>query len=83
VVRISIVHLRLFHHSDHQQDFDGGSVGQAVSQAFVAATGPKDQMTWVIRDPQDFPNGMADVEKAVGESHPWAAVASTSFLFLA
>ncbi|KZT22868.1 hypothetical protein NEOLEDRAFT_1157587 [Neolentinus lepideus HHB14362 ss-1] len=42
-------------------DFDGGMVGQAVTQAFSSATGLPTQITWQTIDPARFPNGVSDV----------------------
>jgi len=56
-------------------DFDGGDVGQAVTQAFQAATGSKETLTWVVKSSSDFPGGPGDLADQVGHSHPWAAIA--------
>ncbi|KAG2150475.1 hypothetical protein DEU56DRAFT_780199 [Suillus clintonianus] len=54
-------------------DFDGGEIGQAVTQAFKNITGPQ-QMSWLILDAAQFPGGPEDVAQALLDHKCWAAV---------
>jgi hypothetical protein len=57
------------------QDFDGSSIGQAVTTAVLSTNGPKEMMTWSVKNASEFPNGMDDVSYAIGKSKAWAAIA--------
>ena len=58
------------------QDFDGGPIGSAVIQAYMNNTGQQEQLTWSVVPASSFPNGEADVAKAVVDNHAWAIVTS-------
>ncbi|EKM53634.1 uncharacterized protein PHACADRAFT_260093 [Phanerochaete carnosa HHB-10118-sp] len=55
-------------------DFDGGSVGATVTQAFMNNTGQKDQIDWYTVPASMFPNGESDVAEAIVNERAWAAV---------
>lgn len=57
------------------QDFDGGQIGQAVTQAFSMLHG-QEQLSWLVKDPSEFPNGPWDVQLALLNHRCWAAVTS-------
>lgn len=59
------------------QDFDGGQVGQFVTQSFMNATGPKDAMSWYVKPASDFPSGTSELANMVHNEKAWAIVAST------
>ncbi|KAG1734751.1 uncharacterized protein EDB91DRAFT_586266 [Suillus paluster] len=54
-------------------DFDGGEIGQAVTQTFKNINGPQ-QVSWLILDATRFPNGPDDVVQALLDHRCWAAV---------
>ncbi|OAX42269.1 hypothetical protein K503DRAFT_375112 [Rhizopogon vinicolor AM-OR11-026] len=54
-------------------DFDGGEIGQAVTQAFQNISSPQ-QVSWVIVDAAQFPNGPDDVAQALLDHRCWVAV---------
>ncbi|KAI0063579.1 hypothetical protein BV25DRAFT_385006 [Artomyces pyxidatus] len=55
-------------------DFDGGAIGQAISQAVLSTNGPSDTMTWSAVSPDQFPNGMSDVENDIVQQKSWAII---------
>ncbi|KAH8119235.1 hypothetical protein DFH11DRAFT_1563712 [Phellopilus nigrolimitatus] len=55
-------------------DFDGGPIGQTVTQAFLNATGRPEQMSWKAVDASQFANGVDDVAQAVVDEKAWVAV---------
>jgi hypothetical protein len=55
-------------------DFDGGSMGQVVRQAFLNATGPKTSLDWAVVESSNFPNGQVDMEHQIVNERAWAAV---------
>ncbi|KAG1890397.1 hypothetical protein F4604DRAFT_1568022 [Suillus subluteus] len=59
--------------SGYVVDFDGGEIGQAVTQAFKNVTGPE-QMSWLILDAAQFPGGPDEVAQALLDHRCWAAV---------
>ncbi|KAG2078806.1 hypothetical protein BDR04DRAFT_997002 [Suillus decipiens] len=59
--------------SGYVVDFDGGEIGQAVTQAFRNITG-LEQMSWLILDASQFPGGPDEVAQAVLDHRCWAAV---------
>ncbi|KAG1737631.1 hypothetical protein EDB19DRAFT_1928366 [Suillus lakei] len=59
--------------SGYVVDFDGGEIGQAVTQAFKNITGPQ-QLSWLILDATQFPGGPDDVAQALLDHKCWAAV---------
>jgi hypothetical protein len=60
------------------QDFDGGEIGQAVTQAFKNISSPQ-QMSWLILDASQFPGGPDEVAQALLDHRCWAAVTSAYF----
>lgn len=58
-------------------DFDGGLVGQAVSQAVLANSG-NSKVTWHVRAPEDFVGESEEVARRVREQETWAAITITS-----
>jgi hypothetical protein len=59
--------------SGYVVDFDGGEIGQAVTQAFKNISGPQ-QMSWLILDAAQFPGGPDEVAQALLNHKCWAAV---------
>ncbi|KAG1881436.1 hypothetical protein C8R48DRAFT_586993 [Suillus tomentosus] len=59
--------------SGYVVDFDGGEIGQAVTQAFKNITGSQ-QMSWLILDAAQFPGGPDEVTQALLDHRCWAAV---------
>ncbi|KAG1829083.1 hypothetical protein EV424DRAFT_459316 [Suillus variegatus] len=59
--------------SGYVVDFDGGEIGQAVTQAFKNITGSQ-QMSWLILDAAQFPGGPDEVAQALLDHRCWAAV---------
>jgi hypothetical protein len=59
--------------SGYVVDFDGGEIGQAVTQAFKNISGPQ-QMSWLILDAAQFPGGPDEVAQALLDHKCWAAV---------
>lgn len=55
------------------QDFDGGVVGQEVTQGLRSQT---NLITWSVVPAAGFPSGVQDVAHAVMEQHTWVAVTS-------
>ncbi|KAH7913173.1 hypothetical protein BJ138DRAFT_1171485 [Hygrophoropsis aurantiaca] len=60
--------------SGYVVDFDGGQIGQAVTQTFADIHSPN-QLTWLIKDASEFPNGPSDVAAALLDDRCWAAIA--------
>ena len=58
------------------QDFDGGSIGSIVTQAYLNATGPQEQLSYYTVPASSFPNGESDVVNAVLNEECWLAVVS-------
>ncbi|KAI0268702.1 hypothetical protein BC834DRAFT_821175 [Gloeopeniophorella convolvens] len=57
-------------------DFDGAQVGQFVSRALLATNGPPTTITWSTVSPDQFPNGVQDIERAiVQEEKAWLILA--------
>ncbi|KZT43644.1 hypothetical protein SISSUDRAFT_978122 [Sistotremastrum suecicum HHB10207 ss-3] len=56
-------------------DFDGGAIGQTVTQTFLGVNGKPAQLTWVTVPASNFPGGESDVIDAVVQEKCWAAVA--------
>ncbi|KAJ8523129.1 hypothetical protein ONZ45_g404 [Pleurotus djamor] len=56
-------------------DFDGDQLGQAVAQGLQNVPPGVSKITWEIRGPSEFPNGLTDLSEAVSEEHCWAVVA--------
>ncbi|KAG1770436.1 hypothetical protein EDD22DRAFT_865941 [Suillus occidentalis] len=59
--------------SGYVVDFDGGEIGQAVTQAFKNISSPQ-QMSWLILDASQFPGGPDEVAQALLDHRCWAAV---------
>ncbi|KAG1775322.1 hypothetical protein EV702DRAFT_973142 [Suillus placidus] len=59
--------------SGYVVDFDGGEIGQAVTQAFKNITSPQ-QMSWLILDAAQFYGGPDEVAQALLDHRCWAAV---------
>ncbi|KAF7798861.1 hypothetical protein EIP86_010088 [Pleurotus ostreatoroseus] len=55
-------------------DFDGGSIGSIVTQAYLNATGPQEQLSYYTVPASSFPNGESDVVNAVLNEECWLAV---------
>ena len=58
-----------------KQDFDGGSIGQTVVEAFQNNTGLPSQLTWQVIDASQFSN-VDEVAAAVVDEQVWVAVTS-------
>ncbi|KAG5636442.1 hypothetical protein H0H81_008032 [Sphagnurus paluster] len=57
-------------------DFDGGLVGQTVSQALTSQqVSQQGKVTWTAVSPSRFPNGVIDLSNDVVEQHVWTAIA--------
>lgn len=54
-------------------DFDGNRVGRAVTTGLSQKSGP--EITWIMRDAGDFPDGIAGVEHLVLQEICWIAIA--------
>ncbi|KIJ67894.1 hypothetical protein HYDPIDRAFT_126365 [Hydnomerulius pinastri MD-312] len=59
--------------SGYVVDFDGGEIGQAVTQAF-SSIHSQEQLSWLVIDAAEFPNGPSDVQAALLDDRCWAAV---------
>ncbi|KAF8557599.1 hypothetical protein OG21DRAFT_1406656 [Imleria badia] len=59
--------------SGYVVDFDGGQIGQAVTQGFSTLHG-HEQLSWLVKEPSEFPNGPSDVQMALVNHRCWAAV---------
>ncbi|TFL06621.1 hypothetical protein BDV98DRAFT_600637 [Pterulicium gracile] len=55
-------------------DFDGGEIGQAVVSALQQAQS-QNQITWVVKDQAQFPDGPSGLAYAVHDQKCWAAIA--------
>ncbi|KAJ2917992.1 hypothetical protein MD484_g2452, partial [Candolleomyces efflorescens] len=68
-------------------DFDGGFVGQSVSQALASNAGSQSRVSWTVIPATNFPGGPQELLEAVRDEQIWTAVAinpgSTSRLFAA
>jgi hypothetical protein len=51
-------------------------MGRTVTQAFMNATGPQDQINWYTMPASAFPNGQADMPEKIVDERAWAIVAS-------
>jgi hypothetical protein len=58
------------------QDFDGGFIGQSVSQALGSNQGSQSRVTWTVIPATNFPGGPQQLLEAVRNEHIWTAVAS-------
>ena len=58
------------------QDFDGGSVGQAVVNGLTSTQTPSGVMAWRTVNASEFPGGVSQLGYAVVQQKAWAAVAS-------
>ncbi|KAH7925949.1 hypothetical protein BV22DRAFT_399074 [Leucogyrophana mollusca] len=58
-------------------DFDGGQIGQTVTGAFASING-RNQMSWLIMNASEFPNGPSDLAAAVLDNRCWAAISINS-----
>ncbi len=56
------------------QDFDGSSVGSAVTSGLASNTG---KVTWTEISASAFPNGASDVEHQLKENKVWTAIVGT------
>jgi hypothetical protein len=56
------------------QDFDGGPMGQIVTQSFLNATGPKGNLNWRVVDPSIFERGTTDLPDQLVDERAWAIV---------
>lgn len=63
------------------QDFDGGIVGQTVTQVFLDNTGLPTQLSWFVVPASQFPGGVEEVSDAIAQNKAWAAVTSASTFF--
>ncbi|KAH0827967.1 hypothetical protein J3R83DRAFT_3605 [Lanmaoa asiatica] len=59
--------------SGYVVDFDGGQIGREVTQAFSTLHG-HEQLSWLVKDPAEFPNGPSDVQMALLDHRCWVAV---------
>lgn len=59
-------------------DFDGGAIGSIITQAYLNATGPQEQLSWYTVPTSNFPNGPSDIVDAVLNERCWAAVVINS-----
>jgi len=55
------------------KDFDGGEIGQAVSEGLVASTA-SGTIEWRVVSPSQFEDGVQGVIRGVKEEHIWVAV---------
>ncbi|KAJ2917989.1 hypothetical protein MD484_g2447, partial [Candolleomyces efflorescens] len=56
-------------------DFDGGMIGESVSQALGANQGSQSRVTWTIVPATNFPGGPQELADAVRNEQIWTAVA--------
>lgn len=54
-------------------DFDGGAIGQTVSQALVSNQGPG-KVEWTVVPAANFPGGVEDLAHAVRHEDVWVAI---------
>ncbi|KAG9316719.1 hypothetical protein JVU11DRAFT_2779 [Chiua virens] len=59
--------------SGYVVDFDRGEIGQAVTRGFSMVHG-NEQLSWLVRDPAEFPNGPSDVKAALLDHRCWVAI---------
>lgn len=59
------------------QDFDGGSIGTAITEAITKTSGT---VTWKVIPASEFPNGVSGMADRVVEEHSWSAIASENVL---
>ncbi|KAJ7641202.1 hypothetical protein FB45DRAFT_353578 [Roridomyces roridus] len=59
-------------------DFDGGAVGQTVSQALSNIDPGKNVISWAVVSASQFPEGIAQLEDAILQEKTWYAVAINS-----
>lgn len=64
------------------QDFDGGLIGSTITQAYLNNTGQKEQISWYVVPPSEFPNGESDIADAIVNERAWAAITSVYLLLL-
>lgn len=57
------------------QDFDGGFIGQEVTQGLTSQSSSL-EITWTVVSAAQFPSGIEDLRHAVMQEHAWVAVAS-------
>ncbi|KAJ2917965.1 hypothetical protein MD484_g2461, partial [Candolleomyces efflorescens] len=55
-------------------DFDGGLIGQTVSQALGSNQGGQSRVTWTVIPAANFPGGPQELSDAVRDEHIWTAV---------
>ena len=78
------MHQRVYDASDCcLQDFDGGTVGATIIEAYMNNTGQKQQVSWYTVPASMFPNGESDIPDAIVDERAWAAIASTCYYHLA
>ncbi|KAJ2921996.1 hypothetical protein H1R20_g15099, partial [Candolleomyces eurysporus] len=56
-------------------DFDGGFIGQSVSQALGSNQGSQSRVTWTVISATNFPGGPQQLSDAVRNEEIWTAVA--------
>ncbi|KAH8822364.1 hypothetical protein DL96DRAFT_1714692 [Flagelloscypha sp. PMI_526] len=56
-------------------DFDGGLIGNTVSQALVGPARAVGKLTWTVRSASEFPNGHDDLAQAISDEAIWVIVA--------
>ena len=61
------------------QDFDGGTIGSSVTQAYLNVTGPKEQISWYSVPTSQFPNGESDIPDEIINERAWVAIVSEYF----
>ncbi|KAJ7651154.1 hypothetical protein FB45DRAFT_31982 [Roridomyces roridus] len=59
-------------------DFDGGAVGQTVSQALSSIDAGRNGISWAVVSASQFPDGIAQLEDAILQEKTWYAVAINS-----
>ncbi|KAJ2922000.1 hypothetical protein H1R20_g15095, partial [Candolleomyces eurysporus] len=60
---------------DDLQDFDGGFIGQSVSQALGSNQASQSRVTWTVISATNFPGGPQQLSDAVRNEEIWTAVA--------
>lgn len=63
-----------------RQDFDGGFVGQQVSQALSSMDPGGNGIYWEVVPASQFPNGIAELEDAIVDEKTWYGFTS-AFVF--
>ncbi|KAJ7716402.1 hypothetical protein DFH07DRAFT_355083 [Mycena maculata] len=56
-------------------DFDGGFVGQQVSETFAGINPGSNGIVWTVAPASQFPEGISQLEHAIVEEQTWVAVA--------